>query len=209
MVSKTNYLDVNILIAFWLVFFTAKTKSIHLVSRRVMREQSTALQQTVSQNGQGHMYNGWSSTAGSSWLFGHFGSQLSSATTAEIQCSVNNVFPLPELTIYQVLSDSQRPRSLKNARYTQNVTQLPNGAFSMSVTALIEDTELFHEDQTRLNTVHTATKYTKPTTFECLVTQDVIRHELRNRTTYSPLIGKCSSVGDNSSHTSLYINLTL
>lgn len=169
-----------------------------------MREQSTALQQTVQQNGDGHMFTGWSSqsspsssvssaglsSSSSSWLFGQLGAQLSSTATAEIQCSVNNVFPLPELTIYQVLNDGLRPRSLTNARYSQNITQLPNGAYYASVTAVIEDTELLLEQTHHPRSLHHAPGSYGPTMFECLVSQDEIRHELRKRTIYSPSSGK-------------------
>lgn len=123
------------------------------------------------------------------------GRQLSSAATTEIQCAVHNVFPLPELTIYQVLSDGLRPRSLENARLAQNITQLSNGAFDVSVTAYIEDIELLQQQQQPQYKQHNQQAQTKlpmkptPTTFECLVSQDELRHELRKRTRYTITFG--------------------
>src|SRR5699024_4113413 len=100
------------------------------------------------------------------------------------QCSVENVFPLPQLTIYQL--DGVRPRSLERARLLPNVTHLRNGAFSVSVTAFIEDRELMAQ----LDPRNTRGGQLGPTMFECLVEQDVLRHELRKRTLYTPSYGE-------------------
>lgn len=143
--------------------------------------------------------------------------------TTEIECSVQNVYPLPELTIYQVMKDGLQPRTLENAQIHQNATRLSNGAFSVSVTAVIEDAELLlhqqleqqrqqqqrqrtmvigndvirSQQQKQLSTLSTSldssfsptattTTTPSPTIFECLVSQDEIRHELRKRTLYTP-----------------------
>lgn len=128
------------------------------------------------------------------------GRHLSSAATTEIQCAVHNVFPLPELTIYQVLSDGLRPRSLENARLAQNITKLSNGAYDVSVTAYIEDIELLqqqqqqpkqqqhHQPQPQQQQPKLPMKPT-PTIFECLVSQDELRHEIRERTRYTITFG--------------------
>lgn len=238
---------------------TAKTKSIALSTRRVVKERSTALQQTnrrhpgYGQHQQQSQQQGsnsqqsqpqsdssspWSNSAAaaglsSSWLYnsnaaaeqygatGEPSSSSSSATfksptTTEIECSVQNVFPLPELTIYQM--DGQRPKSLENPRYAQNVTKLANGAFSVSVKAFIEDTELFPQTTAAAAVTAAATgangangrnsgssggivgaasnqqsQLAPSTVFECLVSQEELRHELRKRTQYT-LIGRFISL---------------
>ena len=82
--------------------------------------------------------------------------QQNLVTVTEIECTVENVYPLPELTIYQVLGgnnnnnggiggsigDGHRPRSLERARVQQNSTQLSNGAFRVSMILSIDDEDL-------------------------------------------------------------------
>ncbi|KAJ6215850.1 hypothetical protein RDWZM_010350 [Blomia tropicalis] len=168
-----------------------------------------------------------------------------SSTQTEIECSVQNVYPLPELTIYQVETDGLRPRSLQNARLSQNITKLPNGAFSVSVTVYVDDTELLHQQQMRPTTMsptivslkqkqqqhphyyppnsgqfvfgHHQSRYhpnnqvtsasssmvnghqIAPTIFECLVSQDEIRHEQRKRMLYTPILDDETGYNANSS----------
>lgn len=129
-----------------------------------------------------------------------------SVTVTEIECSVENVYPLPELSIYQVLGDSnaknQRPRSLEKARIKQNSTQLSNGAFRVSMIVSIDDEDLFMMSDEELNSndqltiatskleQHSTGLVPKPTMFECLVAQDELKHELRKSTLFIPNLGK-------------------
>lgn len=129
-----------------------------------------------------------------------------SVTVTEIECSVENVYPLPELSIYQVLGDSnaknQRPRSLEKARIQQNSTQLSNGAFRVSMIVSIDDEDLFMMSDEELNSNDQLTITTsrleqqptglipKPTMFECLVAQDELKHELRKSTLFIPNLGE-------------------
>ncbi|KAF7496713.1 hypothetical protein SSS_03488 [Sarcoptes scabiei] len=110
-------------------------------------------------------------------------------TATEVECSVDNVYPLPELTIYQVLDGdgihSQRPRSLEKAHVHQNSTKLSNGAYRVSMTVSIDDEDLWamSSSENAINNPYA----NKPTIFECLVSQDELKHELRRNTIYQPI----------------------
>ena len=184
-----------------------------------MRERSTALQQTTESethhnSGSNSGSSGSAALSSNSWLYGKSNknsypavSRLSSASATEVQCSVENVYPLPELTIYQVLKDGASPRSLQNARLSNNITQMPNGAFRVTQTAFVEDAELlknsFPQNSSPLK-YHPNTVLRKPSSnrnpngfdnheqgaiFECLVSQEEIDHDVRKRTTFLPLKG--------------------
>lgn len=211
-----------------ILFLTAKAQAIDLKTRRVVKEQSTALQQqagirhsAAAQSGGGHSAAGLSS----SWWYDQYGGRLTPSTTTEIKCAVNNVYPLPELSIYQISTDGLSPISLTNARIDQNITELANGAYSVSLTAFIEDSELLHQQQHQqqmaskaaalqaqaspypgyhprqpVSRYHTASSMAAPSTsygtgvgspaiFECLVSQEALHYEIKNRTLYTPSLG--------------------
>lgn len=95
-----------------------------------------------------------------------------SSSSSELFCKVNNVYPLPELTIYRVAQDGSHPRTLDI--YRKEFKPTSNGAYNASVSVFINDRELIQ-------------KYgNEPSIFECLVVLNEINHESRERLTYFP-----------------------
>jgi len=154
--------------------------------------------------------SGSAALSSNSWLYGEAKnpsssptpSRLSTSSTTEVQCSVENVYPKPELTIYLINRNGASPRTLQNARYETNSTRKPDGTFIARVTMIVEDSELLKNSPQETSghvKYHPATVLKKggphrdianrEAHFECLVSQDEIKYEIKNRT-FLPLRGK-------------------
>ncbi len=71
------------------------------------------------------------------------------ASSATLYCQVKDVFPLPEMTIYRVSNENCKPQVL--TEFEQIVERNANGAYGVTITNDIRDSELIDKYGSHLN----------------------------------------------------------